>query len=514
MVKYVNKSIILVAFFAVFILEWYTPIHSDDYRYALIGLSFDAHLHHYLTWSGRLVADYTSALLLASESRIFISMMTGLAVVAFCYLIVKTPDGTLKWKKYDAVTFTLIFLTFWVANPNIGQTVFWVVGSANYLWTNLFVAAWLWNLYRIQMRREKNTRVVMLLLGVLAGCSNESVAPFVVGLALLAIIYDLWQDKRLYGNKVAYFLSALAGAAILIFSPGNFIRAQGAHKVWYEKSIIERLVIHLSDRFFSHLALVWIAYVVLVLLAVILYFARRNGPRVKSGNLAMVVLMLLVGLGTSFIMVASPSYPDRVMMSTFLFFLLALSFLLKELVIYTSKGVRIGVYAITGLMAGVFVWSFSLMYAAYTRVYQQDQVRVNIIHTQLSRHQRDFTVPDFHFLKMQNSGGHFGFFHDPQIYGRYFGAGSVEKKKVHFDYSVLASGKMMSLPEGVVAHYNRDGDVMLVSSRPVTGTLHISVNAKERDLPLSGFASAQINDEYWYYTAIPAGDVTTLSLPP
>lgn len=204
MVKYVNKSIILVAFFAVFILEWYTPIHSDDYRYALIGLSFDAHLHHYLTWSGRLVADYTSALLLASESRIFISMMTGLAVVAFCYLIVKTPDGTLKWKKYDAVTFTLIFLTFWVANPNIGQTVFWVVGSANYLWTNLFVAAWLWNLYRIQMRRE-NTRVVMLLLGVLAGCSNESVAPFVVGLALLAIIYDLWQDKRLYGNKVAYF---------------------------------------------------------------------------------------------------------------------------------------------------------------------------------------------------------------------------------------------------------------------------------------------------------------------
>lgn len=167
----------------------------------------------------------------------------------------------------------------------------------------------------------------------------------------------------------------------------------------------------------------------LVLLAVILYFARRNGPRVKSGNLAMVVLMLLVGLGTSFIMVASPSYPDRVMMSTFLFFLLALSFLLKELVIYTSKGVRIGVYAITGLMAGVFVWSFSLMYAAYTRVYQQDQVRVNIIHTQLSRHQRDFTVPDFHFLKMQNSGGHFGFFHDPQIYGRYFGAGSVEKKK-------------------------------------------------------------------------------------
>lgn len=98
MLKHVDKSILLIAFFAVFVLEWFTPIHSDDYRYALLGVSFDAHLNHYLTWSGRVVADYVSALLLATESRWFVSTMTGLVVVAFCYFIVKTPTGTLKWK--------------------------------------------------------------------------------------------------------------------------------------------------------------------------------------------------------------------------------------------------------------------------------------------------------------------------------------------------------------------------------------------------------------------------------
>ncbi len=61
-------------------------------------------------------------------------------------------------------------------------------------------------------------------------------------------------------------------------------------------------------------------------------------------------------------------------------------------------------------MAAVFLWSYALMYAAYTRVYEQDLVRVNIVKSQLSQGHKDFTVPDFHFLKMQNSGGHFGSF--------------------------------------------------------------------------------------------------------
>lgn len=512
MFKHVDKSIILIAFLAIFVLEWFTPIHSDDYRYALIGLSFDAHLHHYMTWSGRIVADYTSALLLATESRFFISAMTGLAVLAFCYFIVKTPTGTLKWKKHDSLIFTLIFLTFWVANPNIGQTVFWVVGSANYLWTNLFVAAWLWNLYRIQLLKEERTQAGMLLLGLLAGCSNESVAPFVVGLALLAIIYDFWQERRFYANKIAYFISTLIGVCVLIFSPGNFIRAQGAHSVWYDKSIIERLSIHLSERFFNHLALVWISYVVLALLAILLYVAKRNGGQPKSTNLLMVVLMLLVGLGTSFIMVASPSYPDRVMLSTFLFFLLAISFLLRELVTLSTPRVMYGIYAITGLMAAVFVWSYSLMYAAYTRVYLQDQVRINVVQTQLSRHHTNFTIPDFHFLKMQNSGGHFGFYHDPQIYGRYFGAGVVAKKKVNFDYSVLVSGKQQIVSKETVAHFNNQGDLMLVSKVPLTGSIQIKTENTEERIPLTRFKAAQINDEYWYFSTIPEEEIVTITL--
>ena len=221
-----------------------------------------------------------------------------------------------------------------------------------------------------------------------------------------------------------------------------------------------------------------------------------------------------MGLGTSFIMVASPSYPDRVMLSTFLFFLLALSFLAREVVTVAGPRVMNGVYAVTGLMAAVFIWSYSLMYAAYTRVYQQDFVRVSIVKSQLSQGHKDFTVPDFHFLKMQNSGGHFGFFHDPQVYGRYFGAENVEKEKVNFDYSVLANGKQQALSGDTTAWFNNRGDFMLVSKRPLTGTVQVKTALSDTSLSLARFSVAKINDEYWYFSAIPEEDVTHVALLP
>lgn len=44
MLKILPKTaMILLAFLAIFLIEWYTPIHSDDYRYYLLGISPESH---------------------------------------------------------------------------------------------------------------------------------------------------------------------------------------------------------------------------------------------------------------------------------------------------------------------------------------------------------------------------------------------------------------------------------------------------------------------------------------
>ncbi|EIF1961775.1 hypothetical protein LD567_004036, partial [Salmonella enterica subsp. enterica serovar Kentucky] len=109
MLKILPKTaMILLAFLAIFLIEWYTPIHSDDYRYYLLGISPESHFHHYMTWSGRIIADYTSALILYTRSQLVYSISAAVSTLVFCYFIVKTPSGTLRWNKSDYLLFPLI----------------------------------------------------------------------------------------------------------------------------------------------------------------------------------------------------------------------------------------------------------------------------------------------------------------------------------------------------------------------------------------------------------------------
>ena len=55
---------VLAVFCAFYVIEYLTPFHSDDFSYGQMGLGFARHWSHYMGWSGRLVADYSSSFLL------------------------------------------------------------------------------------------------------------------------------------------------------------------------------------------------------------------------------------------------------------------------------------------------------------------------------------------------------------------------------------------------------------------------------------------------------------------
>lgn len=512
MLRILPRFFLLIAFVLIFLIEWYTPIHSDDYRYAVLGMSLDAHYHHYMTWSGRIVADLVSSALLVLDSRVFYAAMTALAVVLFCFIVVKTPQSSLKLTKSDVLLFPLIFLTYWIANPNIGETTFWIVGAANYLWTNLFAAAWIYGMYRIYRQNISKVQLHMVVLSLVAGCSTESIGPFIVLLAALAVAWDLWLKKPLSASKVIYLCFALAGAMILILSPGNFVRASGVHHIWYAKPLFERIAYHLTHRFFGHQALIWIAYAVLVLLGLVAFICSKRKVALDNVKTIMMWLMIATGIGTSLIMFASPTYPDRVMNGTFMFILFAISFLASNLLNTGDKYAIRGISCITLLLAGVMVWSYSLMLIAYKQVYQQDLVRRQIIAAEVAKNHRDFAIPDFHFRKMQNSGGQFGFFHDPRDYGAYFGADKIVRQKVGFDYSVLATGEKVVLDNHISAWFNQQGSLILVSDIPVEGQILVIQGDESQTLAIDTFKTAKMNQQYWYYQSIPERKIDSIRI--
>lgn len=509
--KLPKAIILLVAFMAIFAIEWLTPIHSDDYRYFLLGISPETHIHHYLTWSGRIIADYASSLILYTESQFVYSFTTAAAALAFCYFIAKTPSKTLRWEKSDYILVPLIFFTYWIANPNLGQTTFWIVGAANYLWTNLFVAAWLFFIYKITTDNVKKVSPLIILLSFMAGCSNESVSPFVVMLSALTMAYEYWMTKSVSKNKVIYTLFTLIGSCTLILSPGNFVRA-GDKTFWYGKSLFERISIHLTERVHNHLALIWICYVVLFLLVLLAIFNKDIRSKIDKKYIAPAILMICVGIGTVLIMFASPSYPDRVVNGTFMFFLIAISFIAYSILVSGVRKAVIGTIVITLLCAGTFIWSYILTYKSYARVAQQEVVRLSIINKEVSQGNANFMIPDYHFIKLQNSGGQFGFFHDPAVYGEYYNVRNIYRKTVGFDYSVMANGNVLNLPEGKTAYSNATGDFIITSQQPITQPITIKINDTEKTLDADKMKSVEINNEYWYYSHIPAGTVSNVSL--
>ena len=54
------NMIYIIAFALVYAIAVYTPLHSDDFSYALLSLDIKSHVAHYMSWSGRFIADYIS----------------------------------------------------------------------------------------------------------------------------------------------------------------------------------------------------------------------------------------------------------------------------------------------------------------------------------------------------------------------------------------------------------------------------------------------------------------------
>ena len=147
------------------------PFHSDDFSYVQLSSLHD-HVNHYLRWSGRLVADFFSSTLLYFP-RFLSSAFLAVLATALCWLITVIPDTLLKratspWK------FLLITSLYWVCNPNLGQTNFWVVGSCNYLVTTFFVALSIYLTIRFEFYRPSWVLALSAVIAFLAGCSNEN----------------------------------------------------------------------------------------------------------------------------------------------------------------------------------------------------------------------------------------------------------------------------------------------------------------------------------------------------
>ena len=346
------------------------PLTFDDHPYAFIWdgerggnlqmiMRGTPELEH-RTWGGRVLAHSIVQFFMWLGKPAF-DVANAIIFAAFVLLIAKLADAHGKISR-TAVTWIFFCLLF--ISCGSMSTLYWLTGSCNYLWMAFVQIFFLTPYVKVLLANKVESSapkfLLMILLGLMAGLSNEAGASATVGLTTSLI--GVCKIRGLLRPWMFAGLAALSvGCAVMIFAPGNFLRLEFDHPNWHYST--EIFLGYLRGEFFEVVIASLIA-----LLPAIIYFWRRRG-----GKFTVEEILMLAFTATSFlvptIMLFAPEFTVRVSMNSMTFALVASSMAIVELerqhfTLNLQKNFRRGICA--GVTILFLTYCASLIYVDVT----------------------------------------------------------------------------------------------------------------------------------------------------
>ena len=281
----------------------------------------------YLHWNGRIFYHFAAFCSSNAPKAVFNAVNTVIAA-AVLLLIMKVAAGKRPFTAGFTVNCTALFL---LCCPAPGQTLFWLAGATNYLWTAMFYLIFLLP-FRMASQYEEykfpSWRGILPAIGVfivgLIGCNtNENTGGAVILTALLLSLLrwikfrkaEVWQYSGLLGGTIGYL--------VLILSPGQMQRiAEEGHP---HPDILKNIVLQTAYWFQQMPGL---AVLILLMAGILL---RAAGKNVFRNSAILPAIMLTKTLFNCYIMVLSPYSPGRAMFGSFIFLLVTFGMLYFEL---------------------------------------------------------------------------------------------------------------------------------------------------------------------------------------
>lgn len=426
---------VVIIYVATFVIAYLNPMQSDDFSFYFMGNSVSVHWNFYMTWSGRVIADYISTLMLAINHPVIITIILSAALPLLIYNVATTPYYQAKTKPKKQLVFTLIILWFsyWLANPALGQTTFWVVGAANYLWPLVFVSFLFKYLLRClaEQKISKITVCFLILLSILSGCSNEATGGLV--LYCLVLLYAWAWFNKLTNRSIVLlcFIIALMGFLVLLLAPGNMVRAANPeYAAWRSMAFDERLSNHFYDVMPSILKRYGVIYLLLI------WAFAQSYRLLRKRDYQLLIIWLSATVVFSIILIASPhATVARTQLTGLFFLLMTLSFLLDKAL--QQKISKLGIVLFIALFI-TFLSSYILVFLAYQSINKQSNIRTGIIEEAKARGEQAVVIPNYYKGFVLRSGDFPELdYHSADMMGRYYGVKAINLVFADFDYATL-----------------------------------------------------------------------------
>ena len=441
----------ILIYITIYMVALQVPMHADDYDYYHIGLSLKSHIKHYLNWSGRFIVDYTSSILLNCFNRPIYMAINSLVLLIVIVLASVIPSVVLENKLINRNTKYILWLNYmlyWISNPNLGETSFWLVGSSNYLWTLMWAGLYiLYLLHSIKTESERYRSYKLFLLGIFAGLSNEGIGSTIVILTIV-ILLSAPKDKR----KVALtgLVATSIGCALLVLSPGNSERLEHFND-WSSLTLFEKVLTHVTNRVPDALSMFYYVYIVMIIsLIFALCFKLYNDSMNQSCRYS--ILFILSAFCSVLVFVVSPIMPGRTLNAFLFFMLLSSSFILNAF--NGSKKSILAYCCVLGICAIPFILSYRYMLYAYKQTNIQSKIREDIIQEAKANNETEAVIPDWYFTHLAKESDRFSSYRSTEMPG-YYGLDDITWQDTIFNYAILTR------VEPVSVNMRMDDDLML-----------------------------------------------------
>lgn len=396
-----NKSIfILLALATLFVLipTVFTPLHSDDFIYVLHNDQWSNLVWRYFNWSGRIVADSFSLVVLQLP-KFLTSLIQSLIWTGLIFLITTLPGIVNQKFKFHKLHFIIIFMLYWVDNPNLGQTSFWTVGFANYLFTNFLILAYFTFLFYLRDRKLNSLSMVgLIILATLAGNSNENTSIVIVLLTMVMLLIE--KNKKIFLIALPF---TILGTLSLLLSPGQSVRLENpSFQVAREQAMFERMWNYFSTSLFieTFKSFVWL-FAIFVLVSFIYLIQKKT---IQKRNIIYSIIFFFAAILSNAAFGGSYVFPValRSLNGALILFLISLSFYIDDLIFDKKVIWQNGITYLILLL--LIPFSFGYCYATksvYT-LSRQFKIRENTITNANRNNPKVVYIPNFFVGKLYN----------------------------------------------------------------------------------------------------------------
>ena len=310
--KIINVIMLIALFFVIFLSIYATPLYDDDLVYINKWRSdlpienlfdiYEFQIAHYFNWGGRTVAHTILQILLLCPKVLSASLNT-IMLFSLGYLINK-----LMSKKINMLIYLFTISLLYYLNPTFKESVMWLTGSSNYLYTTTIILISMIPLIKIYKNEKVKLPYLYLPIVFLAGWCNENMSATLVLFIFITIIYA-YKNKIKANWLYAYLISSGIGLAFMLLAPGNFVRASdlptGLMGIMYRGH-------GQINAWFN-----WL-FGTILLMGTTTYYLYIKEKKIDK----VIIFLLAFGIISMLAMLVSPVYPQRATFGTFIIFML------------------------------------------------------------------------------------------------------------------------------------------------------------------------------------------------